>query len=79
VIALRETATEQQQELVSAYTEALTAYHRRGFEHAAETLRGILQWMPDDRPSQMLLVECEAFAASPPDDTWDGVFKQGAK
>ena len=52
------------------YEKALQAYFARDFEGA----RAQLGSLPDDPPSRVLVERCEAMAAHPPPEGWNGVY-----
>jgi adenylate cyclase len=57
------------------YEASLDAYFARDF---AGALRG-LEALPDDPPSCVLAERCRALIASPPPDTWDGIYVARSK
>ncbi len=64
---------------VTLYEEALGAYRGRRFGAALERLTQVLGERPSDAAARWLQAECTRLAASPPDETWDGVITLGTK
>ncbi len=64
---------------VKLYEEALEAYRGRRFGAALERLTQVLGERPSDAAARWLQAECTRLAASPPDETWDGVITLGTK
>ncbi len=61
---------------LATYERALALYFARDFAAAAAMLAA---QRDDDPPSAFLLARCQAFAAAPPPDAWDGVYVARSK
>ena len=53
----------------------LRSYREREWTRAANYFRSALAIDAADGPSRTMLARCEQYAASPPPETWDGVFE----
>lgn len=79
LLSLRDDADPEHVRRAAAYEAALGAYVERRWTEAAAGLEAILGARPDDGPSRVLLDRVRAYAKTPPDDTWDGVFVMTSK
>jgi len=59
--------------LLARWSEARQAYLARGFTEAARAFEACLELVPGDGPATVLAARCRAYAATPPQDDWDGV------
>jgi class 3 adenylate cyclase/HAMP domain-containing protein len=57
------------------HEKALNHYYAREFRKAAAYFRNILNELPYDRPSKILLRRCMRYIDSPPPSQWDGVIQ----
>jgi adenylate cyclase len=62
-------------EKARVYEQALEAYFARDFTGA----RALFVALEDDPPSRVLVERCEAMAAHPPPEDWNGIFVAKAK
>jgi adenylate cyclase len=72
LMAERELATPQQQELAARTSEAFALYQQRSFREARVMLDGLLERHRHDGPAKMLREACFAFEANPPPSDWAG-------
>jgi adenylate cyclase len=59
---------------LDAFAQGLKAYRNRKFDEASQAFRKVLHLKPGDRPAQVFLKRCLAFAKAPPPPDWQGVF-----
>jgi adenylate cyclase len=59
---------------LTVFAEGLAAYRGRQWPEAARAFEEVLQLKPGDRPAQVFLKRCRAYAAAPPPLDWQGVF-----
>lgn len=59
---------------IAAYTAALDLYKGHRFIEAKAAFEAVLAHFPDDGPSRTYIQRCEALAADPPPQGWDGVY-----
>jgi len=64
---------------LQAFTEGVSQYRRREWDHAARSFRDALGANPKDGPSRIYLDRCEIFRSAPPAAEWDGVWSMQGK
>jgi len=57
------------------FAAGLQDYRNRRWDKAAQAFETVLHFKPGDRPAQVFLERCRAFAAAPPPSDWQGVFE----
>jgi len=71
--------TEQQFRLLDEFAKAVTFYQAQKFEKAIECFERGLEIVPDDGPCNAYIKRCKVYAANPPGEGWDGVFRLTTK
>lgn len=61
-------------EALARYEEAVAAFGRRDFAAAMTAFQDVLALAPGDAPSLLYAAVSQDYAATPPPDSWDGVF-----
>jgi adenylate cyclase len=79
LLALKEDATPELEELTILAEEALGLYRRREWSGAIRLFREILRIRPGDGPAMMMIARCLAFQVDPPGENWDGVHRMASK
>jgi adenylate cyclase len=79
LLALKEDARPELEEIAGLAEEALELYRRREWADANRLFREILRLRPGDGPAMMLIARCLAFQADPPGESWDGVHRMVSK
>ncbi len=72
-------ADQQQIELVKSYEAGLQAYRNQEWDIAEQQFLRCLSLDQDDQPSAVMLDRVKEFRHSPPDSTWDGIWRFSAK
>ncbi len=62
----------EQLALRTKYAEGLAAYRARDVAVARDAFKAALQIVPDDGPSNAMIVRIDGFGTNPPGETWDG-------
>jgi len=71
--------TDALRDLAARYESALERYSGRYWSDAQAILRTLQKDFPDDGPTGTLLNRVVEFAADPPGDDWDGVYRYKSK
>ncbi len=71
--------TKEKKELLRLYNLGLAAYKQRKWEEAVSFFEEALKVYPDDGPSELYLERSKKYMATPPGDSWDGVFTMTTK
>jgi len=79
VMALRETATDEQLALRDAFKGAMLHYEQGDWQSSAEELENVLVEFPDDGPAKFLLARCRRFISDPESAPEPGVIRMDAK
>ncbi len=79
VMALRETATDQQLALRDSFKGAMLDYEQGAWQAAAEQLEAILADFSDDGPAKFLLARCRRFVSDPDTAPEPGVIRMDSK
>lgn len=79
VLALADTASDDDRRLAELSVRALDAYLARDWAASLELCREIQSFRPEDVPAEILLDRCTEYAQSPPGDDWDGVQRMEVK
>ena len=66
-------------ELRERYAEGLAAYRSGRWQEARAAFVACLALRPDDRPAAVFLERLDSFAATPPGETWNGVWPIAAE
>jgi adenylate cyclase len=69
----------EQKKAFSLYGDGLAFYLDRKFKKALETLKKVLEFFPEDGPTQVYLERAERYIAVPPPKEWDGVYVMTTK
>ena len=57
-----------------AFKEAKTLYSEKKWLEAKSSFERIFEYLPNDKPSAVLIKRCEEFMKTPPSQSWDGVY-----
>jgi adenylate cyclase len=68
-------ASAEEKPLLDGYAEGLQLYRSQKFSQARLHFESLLERFPGDGPSKLLIGRCDDYAANPPGEKWDGVFK----
>ncbi|PPQ20490.1 adenylate/guanylate cyclase domain-containing protein [Bradyrhizobium sp. AC87j1] len=79
VMARAGALTGAQDSLRTHYAEALAAYRARRFDEARAAFNAALEAVPGDGPSRTMLGRIAQFEAKPPEEGWDGAWRQEQK
>ena len=63
----------------SLFAEAVGLFTEGKFAGAAHAFRTVLEALPGDRPSEVLLELCRGYQANPPRNGWDGLIRLAEK
>ncbi|HOS30509.1 MAG TPA: CHASE2 domain-containing protein [Treponemataceae bacterium] len=66
--------TENLREQVEFWGQAIELYETRRFTEAKEVFQRVMNRDMSDQVAALYIERCEKFIASPPEDSWDGVF-----
>ncbi|KQC14493.1 MAG: hypothetical protein APR63_14130 [Desulfuromonas sp. SDB] len=64
---------------INQYHSALTAYRSQDFSEAERLFKDVLNYIPGDPPSQVMIERCHFYIDQPPADNWDGSFELQSK
>ena len=67
------------EKLTDTFSEALNLYFERKFTASLDQFNQILSEFPADEPAKVYIERCTKLIETPPDDLWDGTFKQEIK
>jgi len=70
----RSQASSEQQALIEEFHAALVDYRDRRWERAGQAFQAILERHLHDGPAKLYVERCQALAANPPPEGWDGVY-----
>ena len=84
LISLKNEMTDKQSQLVKAFDEGMSLYHKKEWAKAKKRFKDSLSLEENftDRPttpSEVYLDRCEYFKADPPEKDWDGVWTMTSK
>ena len=68
--------SEPEDKRIAEFAAALSLYRAQHWEAASARFAGILNEVPEDRPSKIYLDRCAYFKKNPPAKDWDGVFNR---
>jgi adenylate cyclase len=71
--------SEQRQNFLQVYAEALNAYHQRNWDDGIGYFEHALSYWPEDQVSSLYIERMKLFKINPPGKSWDGVFVVGSK
>ncbi len=71
--------TDQMQEVLEKYTEALALFRERDWDKARSLFRHVLKINKDDGPAQTYIDRCTEYISTPPPKKWDGVYSLKSK
>lgn len=60
--------------IIHNYRESLNKYRAGQFAEAKESFKKILDILPDDQPTRILIERCEEYITLPPDENWKGEY-----
>lgn len=79
LLAEKETATPELQELVRLTSMAWALYRSREFQAAYSAYQDLSKAFPDDKLALVMAERCNRLAANPPPDSWNGVYHAETK
>ena len=79
LLCRREESTAELRSFCAIFIEALSAYRRQSWKEAIERFHESMRIRKQDRPSLFYMKLCERYQETPPEQTWDGVFRMEKK
>jgi len=74
VCGRKESISSLKLEAIKIYSQGLEFYFKKEFPSAIECFTGVLEIIPDDQPSLLLLQRCREYINNEPDGDWDGAY-----
>lgn len=79
VVAAKGKASDVQRSWMRNYEAGFDAYCQRDWERALGLFKNCLSQVPTDQASALMIERCETLLASPPESTWEPVYKLSHK
>ncbi len=78
LLARKDRATSEQQNLVQEFRSALALFEKRRWNEAMTSFQSLLERCPQDGPTKIYVERCQTLENNPP-ETWDGIYTMPTK
>jgi adenylate cyclase len=79
VLGFPENVKDETRKACEAFEQGLVQYRERQWSEALDNFQAVLQYVPDDGPSQCYIERCLGYQQTPPPESWNGVFDMRSK